>query len=528
MGERGRSLNRLPRWVVAAAAVPPLVAVVALVVVPAVNLVVSTLDAGALSGVLGDERVWEVVWFSLWQAVVSTAVTVAVGVWPAIVVARHRFRGRAAFIGGLTAVFVLPTVVLAAGVQVVLPGEWARGASAVIVAHVVFNLAVVVRTVAAAPVPIGLEEAARTLGASRMRVALRVTLPLLAPALWSAAAVVFLFSFTSFGVVRVLGDLSSSTIEVEVWRRAIRLGDVSGAAVLSVLQVMVLAVALVVTSRMQRSRGLRGRPVLSPVPSAWSLVPVVAVAALASAPLVALVWGSFRSGGGFSLDGWRAFGSDEIRPGLRLGLDPLGALSASLVSAVVATVLAVVLGGLAVAVISVTGRSGAWLDAGLALPLGVSAVTVGLGLLITFDSGVFDWRASWWMVPLGHAVVAVPFVVRPAVAAVRSVPVDLRAAAATLGASPPRAWWVTVGAALRKPLAAGAGLAAAVSLGEFGATSLLSRSGSETLPVVIERMLARTGGSFRAQGHALAVVLAAATMLIVVLIDRWRDDRVGR
>ncbi|MEK9838852.1 MAG: hypothetical protein VW396_07280, partial [Ilumatobacter sp.] len=117
MGERRRSLNRLPRWAVAAAAVPPLVAVVALVVVPAVNLVVSTLDAGALSGVFGDQRVWEVVWFSLWQAVVSTALTVAVGVWPAMVVARHRFRGRAAFIGGLTAVFVLPTVVLAAGVQ---------------------------------------------------------------------------------------------------------------------------------------------------------------------------------------------------------------------------------------------------------------------------------------------------------------------------------------------------------------------------------------------------------------------------
>ncbi|MGB1724339.1 MAG: ABC transporter permease subunit, partial [Ilumatobacteraceae bacterium] len=191
----------------AAAAVPPSLAVVVLVVVPAVNLVVSTLDAGALSGVLGDRRVWEVVWFSLWQAVVSTAVTVVVGVWPAMVVARHRFRGRAVFIGGLTAVFVLPTVVLAAGVQVVLPGEWARGASAIVVAHVVFNLAVVVRTVAAAPVPVGLEEAARTLGASRMRVARRVTLPLVAPALWSAAAVVFLFSFTSFGVVRVLGDL---------------------------------------------------------------------------------------------------------------------------------------------------------------------------------------------------------------------------------------------------------------------------------------------------------------------------------
>jgi thiamine transport system permease protein len=329
-------------------------------------------------------------------------------------------------------------------------------------------------------------------------------------------------------VVRVLGDLSSSTIEVEVWRRAIRLGDLGGAAVLSVVQVVVLAVVLVWTSARQRSQRSRSAVPLVRLRRRSAVAPVVAVSVLAAAPLVALILGSFRTGDGFSLDGWRAFGSDEIRPGLRLGLDPLAALSASLMSAVVATVLAVVLGGLAVTVISVTGRSGSVLDAGLALPLGVSAVTVGLGLLITFDSGVFDWRASWWMVPLGHAVVAVPFVVRPALAAVRAVSGDLRSAAATLGASPVRAWWVTVGAALRRPLATGAGLAAAVSLGEFGATSLLSRSGSETLPVVIERMLARTGGSFRAQGHALAVVLAVVTILVVVLVDRWRDDPVRR
>ena len=510
------------------AAVAPVLAVVALVVVPAVNLVVTAVDGAGWWSVLAEGRTWEVVWFTLWQAALSTVVTVLVGLWPAMVVARYSFRGRSVFVGALTAVFVLPTVVLAAGVGALLPGEWGRGTSGIVVAHVVFNLAVVVRTVAAAPVPVGVEEAARTLGASRSQVALRVTLPLLAPALWAASAVVFLFSFTSFGVVRVLGDLSTSTIEVEVWRRAIRLGDVEAAAVLSVVQVVVLGLVLVWTSARQRS--MRARVPVDAVPARRRrvLVPVMAVSALVAAPLVALLVGSFRTGDGFSLDGWRAFGSDEIRPGLRLGLDPLAALSASLMTAAVATTLAVVLGALAVGVISVTGRSGSVLDAGLALPLGVSAVTVGLGLLITFDSGVFDWRASWWMVPLGHAVVAVPFVVRPASTAVRAVSADQRSAAATLGASPVRAWWVTVGAALRRPLATGAGLAAAVSLGEFGATSLLSRSGSETLPVVIERMLARTGGSFRAQGHALAVVLAAATMLIVVVVDRWGDDPMRR
>ena len=63
---------------------------------------------------------------------------------------------------------------------------------------------------------------------------------------------------------------------------------------------------------------------------------------------------------------------------------------------------------------------------------------------------------------------------------------------------------------LRRPLATGAGLAAAVSLGEFGATSFLSRTGSDTLPIAIERLLGRTGSLFQAQAFALATPFAAS------------------
>ena len=177
------------------------------------------------------------------------------------------------------------------------------------------------------------------------------------------------------------------------------------------------------------------------------------------------------------------------------------------------------IGGLAVVAITALGRTGRLLDTGLMLPLGTSAVTIGFGMLITFDVSPVDWRASWWLVPVGHALVAVPFVVRAALGVSRSIDPDLRAAAATLGASPIRAWAATTLPFLRRPLATGAGLAAAISLGEFGATSFLSRSGSETLPIAIERLLGRTGRLFQAQAFALSTILAAATIVIVMLVD---------
>src|SRR5690606_16920206 len=193
------------------------------------------------------------------------------------------------------------------------------------------------------------------------------------------------------------------------------------------------------------------------------------------------------------LTAWRSLGNDEIRPGLRLGVDPLGALWRSATTAAWATLIAITLGGVAVIAITALRRAGRLLDAGLMLPLGTSAVTIGFGMLITFDTPPVDWRASWWLVPVGHALVAVPFVVRSTLGVARSVDPDLRAAAATLGAPPIRAWAIAILPAIRRPLATSAGLAAAISLGEFGATSFLSRSGSDTLPIAIERLLGRTG-----------------------------------
>ena len=154
------------------------------------------------------------------------------------------------------------------------------------------------------------------------------------------------------------------------------------------------------------------------------------------------------------------------------------------------------------------------------LPLGTSAVTIGFGMLITFDQAPFDWRASWWLIPLGHALVAVPFVVRALLPLLRAIPPSRLDAASLLGASPTRAHLEVVVRPLLRPIGAATALAAVISLGEFGATTFLTRSGRETVPIAIGRLLGRAGDIPRAQGFALATVLMLVTAVIVTVAER--------
>lgn len=520
--------NRLPSWFVAAVAAAPVLFLLVFYAWPFATLLAHGLRIQAVTDTLRSDATWRVVWFTTWQAVLSTAATLVLGMFPAWAVARYAFPGRRLLTGALTAVFVLPTVVVGAAFVALLPDSFDRSVWAIIAAHVVFNLAVVVRTVGASwtQLPYDIEHAAASLGANPWLTFRFVTLPLIRSAIVAAGAIVFLFTFTSFGVIRVLGGVGRSTIEVEVWRRATQLGDIGRAATLTVLQLCILAVAVGWAARSQRRHAHvveRSRiPELQrPRGRRRWLVGATAIgtALVIAVPLVALVERSFRVGDGYSTAAWRSLDGTEIRPGLQIGIDPIGALTRSLTTAAWATLFSLLIGTAAVVAIDALGRSGKLLDTGLMLPLGTSAVTIGFGMLITFDTPPVDWRSEWWLVPVGHALVAAPFVVRGALGMLRSVSPELRHAAATLGASPIRAWATTTLPFLRQPLLVGAGLAAAISLGEFGATSFLSRSGQETLPLAIERLLGRTGGVFQAQAFALSTILAAATILVVLLVD---------
>jgi thiamine transport system permease protein len=531
-------VNRLPRWLVVALASAPVAGLLVFYAWPFVTLLIEAVTAASITETLGRGSTWSVVWFTTWQAIVSTVATIVIGLAPAYVLARFDFRGRTALVGLLTAMFVLPTVVMGAAFLALLPDSLDRTVWAVIGAHVVFNLAVVVRVVGSLweHLPTDMEAAAATLGASRWSVATHISLPLVRPAVTAAATIVFLFTFTSYGVIRILGAPGTRTVEVEVWRRATQLGDVGGAAVLALLQLVAL-VTIVSWSTVAQRRHARAIGLL-PVaarrrPRAGGerrFVALIAGAALllAAAPLVALVVRSFSTPTGWSTTAWTDLGRTELRPGISIGIDPVEAVANSLTNAAWATSFAVVIGALAALAIVATGGAGRLLDGGLMLPLATSAVTIGFGMLITFDTAPVDWRASWWLVPVGHALIAVPFVVRTCVGVLRSVDPAMGHAATTLGASPVRAWRATVVPFLWRPLAVGAALACAISLGEFGATSFLSRSGGETMPIAIEQLLGRTGSVLQAQGFVLATLLAATTVALVVIVERIQSSLAER
>jgi thiamine transport system permease protein len=528
--------NRLPRPVVGALVAVPVTFLVVFYAWPFGELLARGLRPSAVADILGRASTWRVAWFTLWQAVASTAATIVIGLAPAYVIARFAFVGRRVLNALLAAVFVLPTVVMGAAVLALLPDGWERGVGPILLAHVIFNLAVVVRTVGAVwdHLPPDLEAAAATLGASPWRAFREVTLPLLRPAILAAGSIVFVFTFTSFGVIRVLGEAGTATIEVEVWRQATQIGDLGAAATLAVLQLLAVGAAVAWSGREQRrhSRALALRPLARRRRPRRRgerlLVGAVAVvtALIAVAPLVALVERSLRgSGGRHTLTAWRTLGRSEVRPGISTGIDPLGSIWTSLRTTAAATVIAIGIGVVACLAITALRRGGRLLDTGLMLPIATSAVTIGFGVLITFDQPPVDWRASWWIVPIGQALVAVPFVVRTLLPVLRGIDPRLLEAAAALGARPTRAWREVVLPHLRRPLAAATGLAAAISLGEFGATSFLSRSGTPTMPIAVDQLLGRSGTLLQAQGYALATILAVATVAVVVLLDVTGDRR---
>jgi thiamine transport system permease protein len=503
-------------------------------------------DPAAALAVLTEPGTGHVLWFTVWQAAASTVLTLAVALPGAWVFARLDFPGRRALHAAVTVPFVLPTVVTGAaflgllGRGGLLDDLWGvrldGGVWPILLAHVFFNYAVVVRTVGGlwAQLDPRQEEAARVLGAGPVAAFARVVLPALAPAVAAAAVMVFLFCFTSFGVVQILGGPRYATLEVEVYRRTAQLLDLPAAAALTLLQFAVVGVLLAAHAAVVRRResALRladpattARRPRGALQRGLLAANLAVVALLILLPLAVLVERSLSGPDGYGLGNYRAL----FTAGGTFGTEPWSAVGTSLRYAAVATAVAVAVGGAAAAALARrgAGRAARGFDALLMLPLGTSAVTVGFGFLIALDEPPLDLRSSWFLVPLAQALVGVPFVVRVLLPVLRAVDDRLRQAAAVLGASPVRAWREVDLPLVRRALLVAAGFAFAVSLGEFGATVFIARADTPTLPVAIARLLGRAGALNYGQAMALSTVLMLVCALSLLLLERLRPGRAG-
>ncbi|SDJ32958.1 thiamine transport system permease protein [Actinokineospora alba] len=535
---RGRSRLRLPDGTgPALLGLVPLGFLAVFFLWPVAAIIQRGLGSSGLARVLGSSDTWAVVLFTVAQAAASTVVAVIAAMPVAFLLARCALPGIAVVRAAILVPFVLPTVVVGLAFRSLMPDG---GVLSIVLANAFFNVAVVARTVAGlwSHLDRRAEDAARALGASPLRAFTSVTLPALRPAIGSAAAIVFLFCATSFGVVLLLGGARYRTLETEIYLRTVDLLDLSGAAALSLIQitavVSVLVLAALARRRRETAMALRARTETTRRPRGgewWVAGAAYAVVASLMVPIVALVVRSLSTSDGWGLEGYRALSGTGFRGSLQIsGID---AAMNSLRAATDATLLALVLGVSASVVLVSLGRSRAHpgfvdtLDTALMLPLGVSAVTVGFGYLITLDALPGDLRTSAALVPLAQAIVVTPLVIRMILPVLRSVDPRLRQAAGSLGASPWRVWReVDIPLAGRSLLAAAA-FGFVVALGEFGATSFLARPDSATLPVVIGRLISRPGELNNQMAYAACTMLMVVTVAVVLLVERLRVRSVG-
>lgn len=489
-------------------------------------------DLSIFNDVVRDSSLQGVARFTFWQALLSTILTVIAGLPAAWVFARFTFPGKRVLEAATLVPFVLPTLVVGsafltiAGPQGVFGVDLTGTLWLILIAHVFYNYAIVVRGVGAywQRIDPRIEAAARTLGASPFTAFRTITLRLLAPAIASTSALVFLFAFTSFGVVLLLGDLKHTTIEVEIWRQTTAFLRLDVASVLAVLQLVGVGAILAGYGWFQRrtrtqfehsgdsSRRPRGR-------ERWIVGTIVSWTAIVLGVPILMLLGRSLIGptGGFGLENYANLFTLPDTSGAFI--EPIKAIENSLTFAIVATAIALIVGLVSSAAVTYTRRRTARVfDVFVMLPLAASAVTIGFGFLVALDRPV-DIRTSVMLIPIAHALVAIPFVVRTASPALASIQSNLREASATLGASPWRTWWtIDVRLVATAVLVAGA-FAFAISMGEFGATAFIARPGSPTIPIAIFRLLGKPGPTPFGAAVALSSILMVITGLAILIID---------
>ena len=486
----------------------------------------------------GSRRILGIVWFTLWQAGVSTLLTLVLALPCAYVMATYAFRGKKLIMTLATVPFVLPTIVVAAAFQALLGDNGLvkgihleHSLAMIFLAHAFYNFSVVLRITTSfwSFLQRQMGEAAAMLGATPARTFFTVTLPLLRPAIAASATLVFIFCFSSFGVILILGGAGFSTVEVEIYRQAAHLFNLPAAAVLSLFQICCTFAMMWIYTLLQRKV-----PTFTPQAAASGLRPATTlyqrsmVAASAAfiltfclGPMAALVVKSLVFEGHFSLAFYRELFHNTS--GSLFYVSPVRAVSNSLVFGAATLAMAVVVGVCAaVAVHRNRDRFGAILDPIFMLPLSTSAVTLGFGIIITLDRPPLNLRTSVMLVPIAHTLVAFPFVVRSVLPAISSIPPSLREAAALLGAMPSRVWLYVDLPIMARAVTAGAVFAFTMSLGEFGATLFIARPEMATMPVAIYRFLGQPGAMNYGQAMAVSSMLMGVTAVGFFFIERFR------
>lgn len=530
----------------------PLVFVLVFFYAPLGEIFRISFGAGFGKSEIDLNRVVSVFSFTAWQAFLSTVFTVLAGLPAAFIYARYRFFGKR-FLNALFSIpFILPTIVTTTAFNALIgPKGWVNQIwmaltdaatppvkllntfTIILIAHVFYNVSVVIRMLGTAWAGLDkrYEEAARVTGASPVQTFIHVIFPLLRPTLQSAALIVFLFDFTSYGVVLLLGGGAFRTVEVEISQQALFLLNLPMAATLSILQLAVtlgitildqLSSRIYGTNRYPKVSGENLRPIHGFFRRIWITLYLVGLTLFLGLPLLALVVRSLyvfpnESGRLGVAAGWTAAYFKQLFINDRRSffyVPPFQALLNSFITGGLTGVLATLFATLIVFAESryrwVRRFEGIFI-----LSIGTSAITLGLGYLVTFRA----YLRNPFLIAAAHALIALPFALRSLKPAILAIPISLRQSSAVLGANAWTTFFRVEIPLVRRALLNAFIFSMTISLGEFGASSFLTTPERPTLPIAIYRLLGQPGPMNLGQAMALSTILLLLCLVSVWLLD---------
>lgn len=496
------------------------------------------------------------IWFTTWQAFLSVIFALLAGFPIAYIFSKYQFAGKS-FLQALTTVpFVMPTIVVAMGFITLFgdtgfintslvkllnlnepPIKITNSLVIIFMAHTFYNYSIIVRILSSIWTNIDpdIEQAGSMLGANKIRNFTKITLPLLLPAIISSGLLAFTFSFSSFGVILVLAGPQFATIEVSIYELAVKLMDLPSAAALCIIQILFTYSFMIAYSNLQNrhSTWINIKPSKLVRRQKKNLQDKIFIALgifyilILISPLIALVARTLS----FEIGNTQSHVSELFsnQKDSYFYLHPVTIVLNSFKFALVTLFVSIAIGTISSYLLANRSNRAKMnlMDALLMLPLGVSSIALGLGFILAWNSPPFDLRGSWVILIIAHSLIAYPFVIRSVLPSIRRIHPNIKEVATLLGASS-RKVFVMIDLPLIAPsLIVGATFAFAISMGEFGASLLLVKPDSTTMPVAIYRFLGLPGDENLKNALLMSTILMSTVIIGFMSIEKFRYKTIG-
>ena len=461
----------------------------------------------------------KIIWFTVWQAAISAVVAILLGFPGAYILYRCSFPGQRLTRALITVPFMLPTIVVAIGFT-----EFHRMpvTATIIGANIFMNYSLAVRVIGGTWANLNreIDEASAIDGASRLETFIKISWPQLKGASASAFSLIFLYCAANFGIVLVLGNGSTNTVETEIYTNATQYLDLSKATSLVLVQTLLTIFVFVVARRLSKNPisiiGFAQSKDQKPLDRRDfpALLVTIVVLVLISIPIIGIISKSFNSG----LTNYRALTGTGQQNFLTISIVQalLNTFRNALIMMIISLAIGLIISFLLYRSSLIWRRLGEFV---FQIPLGVSSVVLGLGYLLSFDSGIFPLRSSWLVTPIAQSLLAIPLVVRLIYPALCGIDPELLEAAALDSASSGDTWWLIELPAIRNVLLIAMGYGAIISIGDFGAANFLAYGQQGTVTTVLYQLISKPGAANFGMAMAASAIMILITFVVVGAIS---------